>query len=179
MARGLKASAPDAFKGQLAELESLAGGILREMRLLLDQLRNVPAEETIDLAEAIQAQCQALAQKTGPEGGPLLAVETELPACLVLPSSVADAALWVVREALQNIVRHSGCRAARIEVSRGTQLYVTIRDEGAGFDVNATPAGHYGLRGMRERVLALGGEFRLDSELGRGTMLTFSLPIPR
>jgi signal transduction histidine kinase len=179
MARGLKASAPDAFKGQLAELESLAGGILREMRLLLDQLRNVSAEETVDLAEAIQGQCEALAKKTGPEGGPLLVVETELPAGLVLPSSVADAALWVVREALQNIVRHSGCRAARLQVECGAQLRMTISDEGAGFDVNATPAGHYGLRGMRERVLALGGEFKIESGPGRGTMLTFSLPIPR
>lgn len=179
MARGLKAAAPDSFKGQLAELESLASGILREMRLLLDQLRNVSDGETVDLTEAIQGQCQALARKTGPEGGPLLVVETELPAGLVLPSSVADAALWVVREALQNIARHSGCRAARLQVECEAQLRVSIRDEGAGFDVNATPAGHYGLRGMRERVLALGGEFKLESGIGRGTLLTFSLPLPK
>ena len=56
---------------------------------------------------------------------------------------------------------------------------MSIRDEGAGFDVNATPAGHYGLRGMRERVLALGGEFKLESGIGRGTLLTFSLPLPK
>ncbi len=178
MARGLKASAPDSFKGQLAEVESLASGILREMRLLLDQLRNAPAEETVDLTEAIQGQCEALARKTGPEGGPLLVVETELPPGLVLPSSVVGTALWVVREALQNIAKHSGCRSAWLEVKRDAQLHVTVRDNGAGFDVNAMPAGHYGLRGMRERVLALGGEFKLESERGRGTILSFSLPIP-
>lgn len=179
MARGLKASAPGSFKSQLAELESLASDILREMRLLLDQLRNAPAEETVHLTEAIQSQCEALAHKTGPEGGPLLLVETDAPAGLVIPSSVADAALWVIREALQNIVKHSGCRAARIGVSRDSSLHVKIEDAGAGFDVTSTPAGHYGLRGMRERVLALGGEFKIDSEIGRGTILSFALPLPK
>jgi two-component system, NarL family, sensor kinase len=179
MARGLKASAPDSFKSQLAELEMLASNILREMRLLLDQLRNASAEETVNLTEAIQSQCEALTQKTGPEGGPLLVVETEMPAGLDTPSSIADAALWVVREALQNIVKHSGCRTASIEVRRDARLNVTVRDEGAGFDVTSTPAGHYGLRGMRERVLALGGEFKVVSNIGRGTILEFSLPLPR
>jgi signal transduction histidine kinase len=159
-------------------LETLASGILREMRLLLDQLRNAPAQAAVDLTEAVQGQCAALAHKTGPEGGPLLTVETESPAGLVLPSSVAETALWIIREALQNIVKHSGCRSARIEVRREAQLHVTVFDNGAGFDVNAMPAGHYGLRGMRERVLALGGEFKLESERGRGTILSFSLPIP-
>lgn len=179
MARGLKAAAPDSFKSQLAELESLASGILREMRLLLSQLRNTSPEETVDLTAAIQVQVQALAQRTGPEGGPLLVIETEMPAGLVLPSSLAEAALWVIREALQNIVRHSGCRAARLLVECDGRLRVSIRDEGAGFDVNATPAGHYGLRGMRERVLSLGGEFKIESGAGRGTHLSFSLPLPK
>ncbi len=179
MARGLKASAPDSFKGQLAELESLASDILREMRLLLDQLRNASAEETVDLTEAIQSQCEASARKTGPEGGPLLVIETEMPSGLVLPSSIAEAALWVIREALQNILKHSGSRTARIEVTRDALLRVKIEDAGAGFDVSATPVGHYGLRGMRERVLALGGEFKVDSEIGRGTILSFSLPLPK
>ena len=179
MARGLRTSAPESFKGQLAELENLASDILREMRLLLDQLRNASAEETVNLTEAIQSQCEALARKTGPEGGPLLLVETESPAGLVIPSSVADEALWVIREALQNIARHSGSRAARIEVTRDTQLRVRVRDDGAGFEVDAIPAGHYGLRGMRERVLTLGGEFKIDSEIGRGTILEFSLPLPK
>jgi signal transduction histidine kinase len=178
MARGLKASAPDSFKSQLAELESLASDILREMRLLLDQLRNASVEETVNLTEAIQSQCEALVRKTGPEGGPLLLVEMEIPAGLVIPSSVADAALWVMHEALQNIVKHSGCRTTKIEVTRDTLLRVKIADTGAGFNVTVTPAGHYGLRGMRERVLALGGEFKIESEIGRGTILEFSLPLP-
>jgi signal transduction histidine kinase len=189
MARGLKASAPDSFKSQLAELETLASNILREMRLLLNQLRNPSGDgETrflqengflTDLTAAIQSQCEALTQKMGPEGGPLLVIETEVPAGLDIPSSIANAALWVVREALQNIIKHSESRTARIEVMRDARLNVSVCDEGKGFDVTSTPAGHYGLRGMRERVLALGGEFKVVSNIGRGTILEFSLPLPR
>jgi signal transduction histidine kinase len=159
------------------------------MRLMLDQLRNpsgnretrFPGENGFltDLTKAIQRQCEALARKTGPEGRPLLLVETDAHAGLVIPSSTADAALWVVREALQNIVKHSGCRAAKITVTRDSSLRVKIEDAGAGFDVTAAPSGHYGLRGMRERVLALGGEFKIDSKIGRGTILSFSLPLPK
>ena len=179
MARGLKASAPESFKGQLAELESLASDILREMRLLLDQLRNASAEETVNLTEAVQSQCETLSRRTGPEGGPLLVVEVKSPAGLEIPFALANEALWVIREALQNIARHSGSRIAQIEVTRDDMLRVIVRDEGAGFAVTAAPAGHYGLRGMRERVLALGGEFKIDSEIGRGTILSFSLPLPK
>lgn len=178
MTRGLRAAAPDSFKSQLAELESLASDILREMRLLLDQMRNAPAEKKVDLTEAIMGQVRVLAQRTGPEGGPLLVVETEMPTGLILPSSLADAALWVIREALHNIVKHSGCREARVVVACDTVLRVKVLDEGNGFDARTLPGGHYGLRGMRERVLALGGEFKLESGMGRGTILTFSLPLP-
>jgi len=69
MARGLKASAPESFKGQLAELESLASDILREMRLLLDQLRNAPAEETVNLTEAIRGQCERCPVEQDPKAG--------------------------------------------------------------------------------------------------------------
>ncbi|MBV6395234.1 MAG: hypothetical protein HFACDABA_00808 [Anaerolineales bacterium] len=179
MARGLKASAPDTFKTQLAELESLASDILREMRLMLDQLRNASAEETLNLTEAVQGQCEALARRAGPEGGPLLSVRVEADEALVIPSSVAEAALWVIREALQNIVKHSGSRAAKVTLARDSSLRVRIEDDGAGFDVSGAPAGHYGLRGMRERVLALGGEINVDSAMGRGTILSFSLPLPK
>jgi signal transduction histidine kinase len=178
-ARGLKKSAPEAMKKDLGELEQLAGDVLREMRLLLDQLRNAPAQEAVDLTGAIQRQCEALARRTGPEGGPLLTVQVDAPARLLLPATIADEALWVVREALQNVIRHSESRTASCTIRADDSLRVTIEDAGRGFDAQSARAGHYGLRGMRERVLALGGEFKLESETGRGTILSFRLPLPK
>ncbi len=178
MARGLKASAPDSFKGKLAELEELAGSTLKEMRLMLDQLRNAVGEANVDFAESVRSECEAFSNRSGPEGGALLSIELEMPKEIILPKQIADEALWVLREALQNVTKHSGGRTARVEIERDARLRVKIRDDGNGFDPHAIPAGHYGLRGMRERIFALGGELIVESEIGSGTMLSFTVPLP-
>jgi two-component system sensor histidine kinase DegS len=179
MARGLKTSAPDSFKSQLAELESMAGDVLKEMRLLLDQLRNANGDANVNFAESVHGLCETLSLRSGPEGGQLLAIALEMPNDLFLPNPIAEEALLILREGLQNIIKHSGSRAAKVEVKKDTRLHVLISDDGIGFDASTTPPGHYGLRGMRERVLALGGEFYIDSKIGAGTTFSFNLPLPR
>lgn len=178
MARGLKTSAPDSFKGKLAELEELAGSTLKEMRLMLDQLRNSVGEANVDFAESVRGECEAFSRRSGPEGGALLSIELEMPKEIILPKQIADEALWVLREALQNVTKHSGGRTAQVEIKRDAALHVKICDNGNGFDPRTIPAGHYGLRGMRERLFAWGGELTIESEIGSGTMLSFKLPIP-
>ncbi len=178
MARGLKMSAPDSFKGKLAELEELAGNTLKEMRLMLDQLRNSVGEEKVDFAESVRGECEAFSNRSGPEGGALLSFELEMPKEVILPKQIADEALWVLREVLQNVVKHSGGRNVTVIVIADSFLQVCVADDGSGFDIYSVPAGHYGLRGMRERMLALGGELVIDSEIGRGTMLLFKIPLP-
>ena len=178
MARGLKASAPQDFKDKLAELEDMASGTLKEMRLMLDQLRNASSEEKVNFAESVQAECEAFSNRSGPEGGALLSVALEMPRVAILPKNISSEATWVLREALQNVVKHSGGRNVTVRVSLDSFLHVGVMDDGSGFDVNAVPAGHYGLRGMRERVLASGGELMIDSEIGRGTILKYKIPLP-
>ena len=179
MARGLKTSAPDSFKGKLAELEELAGSTLKEMRLMLDQLRNAVGEANVNFAESVRGECEAFSRRSGPEGGSLLSIELEMPREIILPKQIADEALWVLREALQNVTKHSGGRTARVEVKCDARLHVKVRDDGNGFDPHAIPAGHYGLRGMRERIFALGGELVVESEIGSGTILLFTVPLPK
>jgi len=178
MARGLKKSAPEDFKEKLAELESLASDTLKEMRLMLDQLRNASGEEKVDFVESVRAECEAFSNRSGPEGGALLSVTLEMPQVVIIQKNIASEAAWVLREALQNVVKHSGARSVTVTVNSDSFLHVSVADDGAGFDVHALPAGHYGLRGMRERVLALGGELTIDSEIGRGTNLNYKIPLP-
>ncbi len=176
MARGLAAKSTPEMREDLVALETQARETLREMRLLLDQLRNAAAEENVNLTEAVQGVCEAFAQRSGPEGGPLLSITLEMPKGVILQKSIADEALWVIRESLQNIIKHSESRDAKVTVQKDAMLHGTIRDFGKGFDVNNLPAGHYGLRGMRERVLALGGELKIDFD--EGTVVSFTLPLP-
>jgi hypothetical protein len=88
MARGLKTSAPDSFKGKLAELEELAGSTLKEMRLMLDQLRNAVGEANVDFAESVRGECEAFSHRSGPEGGALLSIELEMPREIILPKQI-------------------------------------------------------------------------------------------
>ena len=59
-------------------------------------------------------------------------------------------------------------------------MLVEIEDDGTGFDVfrTASHASGQGLRNMQERARALSGELEVDSELGRGTRILLSVPLP-
>jgi signal transduction histidine kinase len=88
----------------------------------------------------------------------------------------------VVQECLTNVHRHSGSKIAAIRIARdGRGVSLEVQDEGQGIspeklaEIRSRGAG-VGLRGMRERVLQLGGELRIQSE-GRGTKISVTLPV--
>jgi signal transduction histidine kinase len=91
-----------------------------------------------------------------------------------LDRRVEVAAYFVGSEGVTNAVKHAN--AGRIELSaevRDGRLVVAVADDGVG---GATPAGGTGLRGLAERVAALGGTLRIASGPGAGTVLTAELP---
>jgi len=94
-----------------------------------------------------------------------------------LPAGVEATAYFVVSEALTNVVKHSQAAAARVtaEVESG-KLRVEVRDDGIG---GARGHDTSGLRGLEDRVSALGGRLVLESPLGGGTRLCALLPVPR
>jgi signal transduction histidine kinase len=85
------------------------------------------------------------------------------------------AAFFVCSEALVNAAKHSGAGQVTITVAaRGGRLRVLVDDDGAG---GADPAHGSGLRGLADRVEALGGTLRVDSPRGGGTRVEAELPI--
>jgi len=83
----------------------------------------------------------------------------------------------VVQEAVRNASRHSGARQVRVYVQRGNQkLRTSVQDDGKGFKPGEEKG--FGILGMQERVGRLGGTFSITSELGRGTIVSFELPLP-
>jgi signal transduction histidine kinase len=112
---------------------------------------------------------------------------------LRLPDDLGDCALptkiaiyRILQEGLANGHRHSGASRQRVSVARrGASIELTVSDDGRGFDPQRVLAseedvgvegGHFGLRGIQDRVEMLGGTFALESAPGRGTTLTVSLP---
>ena len=94
------------------------------------------------------------------------------------PSEVESAVYFCCLEALQNAYKHAeGAKTISISLANGDNLRFEVSDDGAGFDVDATPAGA-GLTNMRDRLAAIGGEVTLSSTAGRGTVVSGSVFLP-
>jgi len=87
--------------------------------------------------------------------------------------------LRIAQEALTNVRRHADATVARVELRReGDRLALAIRDNGRGFDPDATDKTAYGLAGMQERAALIQGTFELDSRPSGGTTILVGVPVP-
>ena len=91
-----------------------------------------------------------------------------------LPEHVEVAAYYVVAESLTNVAKHSGAEAAVVTVSRSRDVVVVeIVDDGRG---GADTEQGSGIRGLADRVEALGGRLRVWSPVGGGTRVEAEIP---
>lgn len=108
----------------------------------------------------------------------LLDVPEEMPASEVA-SDVRHNLFLVIKEGLQNIVKHSQATEVWLRVSTNEKtLRVIIEDNGRGFENGAADPWANGLRNMRDRVVEIGGECRVQSRVGIGTTINIELPRP-
>lgn len=98
-------------------------------------------------------------------------------AAVPMHADLRRAILLVFKEALNNCVRHAGCRTMRISlaVARG-RVTLVVDDDGRGFDPERAHEGN-GLRNMSRRAAAVGGALGISSTPGRGTRIAFSAVI--
>jgi signal transduction histidine kinase len=88
----------------------------------------------------------------------------------------------VIQEALSNAYRHGGAQQVNVSVEfgegrEGPVVILKIVDNGAGFLLGEPSDGHFGLRGMRDRVEMLGGDFHISSQIGTGTEVRVEVPL--
>jgi len=97
-----------------------------------------------------------------------------------LPDLAASNLYHLAHEAAVNAVKHGGARHLVISLEESVKaVCLTVQDDGCGFDPLSVPGpqqGHFGLLGMRERMQVLGGELRVESRLGEGTVIRASIP---
>lgn len=148
-----------------------ARGTLRDARRVIDDLRSGrPAGE--DVARELAAEAHRLETSLGIP----CAVQMDVPEDL--SREAGEALRRVVSEGLTNIARHAGAAHAWVQVSSADgHLCVEVRDDGRGFDPADVAAGHYGLLGLQERARLLGGECRVQSAPGQGTLLRWRIPL--
>jgi signal transduction histidine kinase len=92
-----------------------------------------------------------------------------------LPEHIEVTAYYVISEALTNAAKHAEASTVHVRVNTVSDvLRLDVRDDGVG---GADPARGSGLIGLRDRVVATGGKFRLKSRHGEGTHLLIELPV--
>ncbi|HYL02930.1 MAG TPA: sensor histidine kinase [Steroidobacteraceae bacterium] len=167
LARALPEASP-----QVTACQALLEGVERQLRNLSHELRPMVLDDLGWLA-AIEFLATAVSGRTR------IPVEVRSSVTRRLSPPVEIALYRVVQEALTNATRHARASRIRVEIGqRLDRLHGLIGDDGVGFEVEAcTGAGGLGLRGMRERLGALGGSLRVVSAPGRGAEIQFQLPL--
>jgi signal transduction histidine kinase len=94
---------------------------------------------------------------------------------------VGDEVYRITGEALRNALRHAAAQHIRAEIRYDDRRFrVRVLDDGTGFDVQSVrrdpPAGHFGLKGMRERAEKIGASLEVWSKPGVGTEIELSIP---
>lgn len=142
------------------------------MHGLIPRLRP-PALDTLGLAESLQGLVRDWQQR---HPVPELTLEQEVP---VEPgASVRLAAYRVVQEGLVNALRHARATHVRIELSCSDRmLRVCVADDGVGLPQDWSRPGHFGLRGLAERVEHLGGRLDVHNVPPHGVRLTAEIPL--
>jgi signal transduction histidine kinase len=102
---------------------------------------------------------------------------------LRLPREIETTLYRAVQEALTNVARHADAQRASVLLERrGQSVVAIVEDNGRGFNVAeymSGPAGrqHLGLYGLQERASLIGGQFTIESTLGRGTTVYVEVPL--
>lgn len=152
-------------------------GIAAQLGAISDEVR-----ETIeDLRELARGIHPAILTEAGLSAGvESLAERSPVPVWIEgppidrLPEPVEVAAYFIVAEALTNVAKYSHAKRVSVCLSRrGRSLEVDVVDDGVG---GADPADGSGLRGIEDRVAAMGGVFRLESRAGAGTRVHAEIP---
>lgn len=98
-----------------------------------------------------------------------------------LPAPVEIAVYRIVQELLNNVMKHAQATEVEVHVVRNQdRVEVSVEDNGRGFEpavLASQPLTGIGLAGVRNRVALLGGELSVNSQLGRGTIISFELSV--
>jgi signal transduction histidine kinase len=168
---------------QVAREVPAAGPKIQECQKLLDQaeqqLRHLSHElrpmvlDDLGWLAAIEFLAAAVSGRT------LIPIDVRSSVTQRLPAAVETALYRVVQEALTNATRHAHATRIRIEIDQDQDcLRCLIGDDGVGFEVDScVRRGGLGLRGMRERLSALGGSLHVVSAPGHGAEIRFQLPM--
>jgi signal transduction histidine kinase len=170
--RTLRGSDAEEFEEHWSAARTLSDQVLQTVRDISMGLRPSMLDD-LGLEPAIRWQARGFTRRTG---APVdVTVEGNLDA---LPETHRIGAYRIVQEALTNCAKHAQAKEVRIRLhNEGTNLSLTIQDDGAGFDPKQTGGRGVGLVGIEERARELGGRMQVFTQPERGTLLQVDFPV--
>jgi signal transduction histidine kinase len=152
----------------LVEAKQLGSNALKEVRVSVATLRSDPLYGK-SLESALTVLLVNFQRRTGITPNCIFNLS------LSLPAEICTASYRIVQEALTNIAKHSAATHVKINIQATVSLLsLEIYDNGKGFNPHQNTTG-FGIQGMKERTLALGGQFYIDSKPGEGCCITVVL----
>lgn len=172
---GATADLPEPARARFDPVRRLLDEVEQHLRRMSHELRPTILDD-LGLLPALEFLAQGLAARSG------IAIRVHGAAIPRLLPAVETALYRVVQEALHNAVRHAHAVAIEVRLERGPgAVQLTVRDDGSGFDPAAAQrrrgARGLGLAAMRERVSEAGGQFTVESAMGRGTEIRIIIPL--
>ncbi|MGH0030370.1 MAG: PAS domain-containing sensor histidine kinase [Myxococcota bacterium] len=165
------ACSDDAARERLEQSEENVDRLADSLHRIVARLH--PPTLDLGLGAAVEAVARDLAEAAGWDLKVDLAVD-ELKQDLAF-----DAAVFrIAQEALTNVARHADAEHVSVVLRvRGSELQMTIRDDGRGVPWQASQTNRLGIGGMHERALAWGGQLQVLGSPGRGTAVHLELPL--
>lgn len=154
---------PAALPQVYQQLYTLSQSALAEMRALLAELRSGTLENA-DLGELIRIFVESRQAHTTSH---LMFQDIGTGD---LSPQIQFALYRITQEAVNNAIRHANAKTIGIVLERNTNsIRLTVSDDGIGFDINAIPATHHGLKILAERSAEIGANLTIESDSHNGT----------
>ncbi|HEY0879512.1 MAG TPA: response regulator, partial [Zeimonas sp.] len=164
---GATTAASTAAQQQASRVSALIDQAVREVRQVLVTLRP-PLLDEQGLLAALDNELRA--HPLGREDVELRLEPKPRIFRVRWPSDVEYAAFMIAREALANALRHANPHRVGVSIDGDEDsLRLRVADDGSGIPFDTSRPGHLGIVGMRERALAIGARFALESTPGKGT----------
>jgi len=171
--RRLAGQLDPADAARLTEAMDQLDQTIAEVRATVRTLRSADPETPAhapDLADSMRSEVQIAGELLGRP--PKLEIDGDLTG---VPVAIADHARAALREALSNVVRHSGAKTVLVRVHRGEEaMRLQVVDDGCGIPRDVTKRG---LRHLEERAAASGGRCTIASSPDSGTTVTWEVPV--
>jgi signal transduction histidine kinase len=165
-------SNPTKAQSFLARAKELGSNALKDVRQSVSTMRSHPLQEK-SLEQAIAILLEDFYRSTGISPICRFTIDYNI------PIEISTAIYRIIQESLTNIAKHGNATTVKLEIITITgSLWMMIQDNGKGFNLKQNTTG-FGLQSMRDRTLALGGEFNIHSVPGSGCQIIVDIPLPR